>query len=503
MTDKMKKAISIVAAMMAAVILFTGCQSTPEQPVVIGKDMEQMLEKAQDDTNGTKIADLNLPSENYTYFSQGSDERLKINIDAQIITPESDVMPMAKTQKTGFSQELVTQVFDYLFPEEKPYWNENSLPTKGELEEQILNLKRQIAEESYDTGEFTREDMQARLETLEKQYETAPETASEKTVSDGTMQPFSRETHLGVKEGLRLSVSDSAGNLFFVQSFGADSDVLNENMLSYSTPTSSAYTMSGAVPLDNSGNAMGTDGEQVGISYMDATAQCDSFLAAIGYDDVYALSEAYLVNDAGLASVDDGTAAGAAEHYAYQFYYSRKYLGTRVATNVNALSSFDESNAAAEPWSYESLVFLVDENGIARIDWRNPVEIVEPLTADAGLISFDSAMEIFQKMIDPKFVPVVKVADDTDDPLATKTLSLEIHVSEIALGLVNIRYQNNGAYGILTPAYLFVGHTVASNESSGEQFVSYDMSSDFPEQSAIIMAINAIDGSIINMNAGY
>ena len=80
---------------------------------------------------------------------------------------------------------------------------------------------------------------------------------------------------------------------------------------------------------------------------------------------------------------------------------------------------------------------------------------------------------------------------------------MEINVSEIALALVNIRYQNNGAYGILTPAYLFVGHTVESMEISGEQFTSYDMSSDFPKQSAIIMAVNAIDGSIINMNAGY
>ena len=503
MRYNMKQAISIIAAMLAAVILFTGCQSTPEQPVVVQKDMEQMLEKAQDDTNGTKISALNLPSGNYVYSAQGSDERVKINVDAQIITPASDSMPMAKTQKTGFSQDLVTQVFAYLFPEEKPCWDENSLPTRGELEEQILNLKRQIAEESYDTEEFTKEDMQARLEALERQYETAPETASEKTVSDGTMQPYSRETHLGIKEGLHLSVSDSAGNRFLVQSFGSDSDALNENILSYSTPKSSGYTMSGAVPVDSSGNVTGTAGVKVNLSYADDIAQCDSFLTAIGYNDVYALSEAYLVNDAGLISVDDGANVGKAGNYAYQFYYSRHYQGTRVATNVNALSSFDEADAAAEPWSYESLVFLIDETGIVRIDWKNPIEIVEPLTDDTGLISFDSAMEVFQEMMDRKFVPVVKAADDVEDPLATKTLSMEIRVSEIALGLVNIRYQNNGAYGVLTPAYLFVGHMVEAKEVGGEPFISYDMRSDFPEQSAIILAINAIDGSVINMSAGY
>ena len=45
MRYKMKKTISIMAAMLAVVMFFTGCQATPEQPAVIGKDMEQMLEK--------------------------------------------------------------------------------------------------------------------------------------------------------------------------------------------------------------------------------------------------------------------------------------------------------------------------------------------------------------------------------------------------------------------------------------------------------------------------
>ena len=44
----MKKAISMIAAVLVVTIFFTGCQATPEQPAVIGKDMEQMLEKAQD-----------------------------------------------------------------------------------------------------------------------------------------------------------------------------------------------------------------------------------------------------------------------------------------------------------------------------------------------------------------------------------------------------------------------------------------------------------------------
>ena len=45
MSCKMKRAISLMAAMLAAALLPAGCQPTPEQPIVMQKDMEQMLER--------------------------------------------------------------------------------------------------------------------------------------------------------------------------------------------------------------------------------------------------------------------------------------------------------------------------------------------------------------------------------------------------------------------------------------------------------------------------
>ena len=54
MSCKMKRAISLMAAMLAAALLPAGCQPTPEQPIVMQKDMEQMLEKAQDTQSPAK-----------------------------------------------------------------------------------------------------------------------------------------------------------------------------------------------------------------------------------------------------------------------------------------------------------------------------------------------------------------------------------------------------------------------------------------------------------------
>ena len=41
------KAFKIVLTAVLTVVFITGCQATPEKPVVIQKDMEQMIEKAQ------------------------------------------------------------------------------------------------------------------------------------------------------------------------------------------------------------------------------------------------------------------------------------------------------------------------------------------------------------------------------------------------------------------------------------------------------------------------
>ena len=98
MRYNMKQAISIIAAMLAAVILFTGCQSTPEQPVVIGKDMEQMLEKAQDTQAPAEAQTLagqyGIP-ERWTQEWSGADGKLTLRVDAPITVPEN-AMPVVK-----------------------------------------------------------------------------------------------------------------------------------------------------------------------------------------------------------------------------------------------------------------------------------------------------------------------------------------------------------------------------------------------------------------------
>ena len=43
----MKKTIGAIGTMLLVIGLFAGCQATPQQPIVIQKDTEQMIEKAR------------------------------------------------------------------------------------------------------------------------------------------------------------------------------------------------------------------------------------------------------------------------------------------------------------------------------------------------------------------------------------------------------------------------------------------------------------------------
>lgn len=498
------KIVSIALAAMT-VFCFTACQATPKQDVVVGKDTERMVEKAQDADNGTKLPDLNLPVENYTYSAVGSDERLTINIDAKVTAPENGTISMAKTSmKGGFSQETVTKAFNYLFPDEKPTIQQaGETITKDELEEQILNLKKQIADKSYDTQEFTEEDMKNQLKKLEEQYKTAPETAGEKVVSDGTMQPYSKETHLGVTNGYILDVEDSNGHSLQVRAFGENANSMNYDRLTYYVMGAYDYNMSGAVQISDDGDIPDAVKAKLTMSYDAAKEQAASFLAAVGIGNDYVLSECYIVSDVGLASVDGGVNEGKVGNYGYKLFFSRMYKGAMIATNVCALSSISESENVADLWRSEVLSITIDNDGIVQIDWGSPLEITEEVTEDTGLITFDAAIDIFQKMVDTKFVPDIKMNDNNDSYGIAKVLSAEINVNEIRLGLVNTRYQNAAHEGVLTPCYLFYGHKVEKSVMDGKEYVYYDIGSDFSGQSAIIMAINAVDGSVINMAAGY
>ena len=219
---KMGKAISIVAV-LATAMLFSGCQTTPDEPVVVGKDMEQMLEKAQDETpqrdeslGGSALSDrLNVP-EVYQVADEYYDGRLSLHANAQIQLPEANQIPSVRVSAGEFDQDRVNALYDVLVEGTQMYTRSDEL-TKAQLEKQILSRKEYIERiksgDSFGDESPDLELEENKLKELEAAYQTAPETIVS-VAADATLQAS--------KNGgtaVNLTGEDAKGNVI---TFSAD-----------------------------------------------------------------------------------------------------------------------------------------------------------------------------------------------------------------------------------------------------------------------------------------
>ena len=97
-----KKVMGICLALALAVTALAGCQKTPDNPIVIGKDHEQMMEQAQlgqptDDPIAEQIGAM----EQYTLDSplKNAVGNLEVSVDAAVVVPNSSKMTTAKVDR--------------------------------------------------------------------------------------------------------------------------------------------------------------------------------------------------------------------------------------------------------------------------------------------------------------------------------------------------------------------------------------------------------------------
>ena len=106
----MKRAISILLSATITLSLFTGCQQTPENPIVIGKNLDKLLETAQDTEDVSEsitqpqaetsehetnmfIMNLGIP-QNLKLESISAKGKLLVHTDASIILPQPIKCPL-------------------------------------------------------------------------------------------------------------------------------------------------------------------------------------------------------------------------------------------------------------------------------------------------------------------------------------------------------------------------------------------------------------------------
>lgn len=456
----------LVAAGVAA------CQKTPDSPIVVGKNNEKLIEKAVTSRDTPFSAPSRYSADEPLTNPQGS---LTVNVDAAVIVPNSDGLSTARVEKHLFTEAECQTYIAALFDGQTTY-SGDVFETKAYYQQTILDWQRQLALE---TDEQKRQEVQGSLTKFQMAMESLPE-------GEGLVEaPIEFSTTLSGVPTIFLVSDGNDGK--YRKIFIENNSSTNQYRLIYSigqndyAKIGNLWNVAVRSDIKHGTDEYGSPDllPAPSIEQNQAVNAANELLSLMGVSD-YSYKTSSLVF---------GSINGTVQK-AYRLSYSR-ILGNNSFTLTSAPAGGggaidDGKGGHIEGWEYESMTFLVNNDGIVSMEWINPYDVSEVITNNTSMMDFNDVMDIFNKMI------VVTNAYLSDD------MSKTINVDRIELGLMRITDPATRSSGLVIPVWDFFGN-VTTAFKNGEK--SYSELDDDPLNS--VLAINAIDGTLVDRSRGY
>lgn len=504
-------------AAVVVTLLLAGCAKNPDSDIVVHKNMENLINEAQQtDVSKAEVEDLQQFDH---YEADFSDEGLHVTVhaDADVDIPQTDKLSVFRVKQHTFTNADIEPFRQAFFGDAEIYDGIlMSQETKSDLEPQIANCRARLDEiaNRKTHNEDDRQQMileyQKELDALQTRYEAAPfETAL--VPSDGKLQNVAEKlasgenqtywkwlSELGSEEVVEMRTADNHASLF----------VLNNpdygNCLIYSaSPVGTEFmTVLGTMYKHNLKNAktkLGSDlplldggidpstkltpipNDSAELSQTDAQKQAEDFLQKVGLGD-FAFSEGgkyqvYL----DLRSKDGNEY----KQTCYVLHYYRCFDGVMLdqASGMKFAEGWEGDSYRKQQWGGESVEFMINDAGIVGFSWNAPLDIMETVVDHAALQPFETIRETFEKMM-----PM------TGANPVPEELGSEISIDRVTLSYSRISEKDSFDTGLIIPVWGFRGIRKEFLVSEG-----YAMNPNYSTQ----MAINAIDGSVIDSALGY
>lgn len=468
----MKKILFVLLAVLMALPSFTACQKTPESPIVVGKDNEKLIEKAVASSDTPFSAPSRYSADEPLTNPQGS---LTVNVDAAVIVPNSDGLSTARVEKHLFTEAECQTYIAALFDSQTTY-SGDVFETKAYYQQTILDWQRQLALE---TDEQKRQEIQGSITKFQMAMGSLPE-------GEGLVEaPIEFSTTLSGVPTIFLVSDGSDGK--YRKIFIENNSSTNQYRLIYSIGQNS-YAEIGNLwnTAVKSDIKYGTDEygspdllPTPAIAQSQAVDAANALLSLMGV-----IGYSYKTSTLVFGKIN-GTL-----QKAYKLSYSR-VLGnnsfTLASDPAGGGGAMDDGKGGfIEGWEYESLTFLVNNDGIVSMEWINPYDVSEVITDNTTMMDFNKIMDIFNKMI------VVTNAYLSDD------MSKTINIDRIELGLMRITDPATRNTGLVIPVWDFFGDVTNALENGEQPYSELD---DDPLNS--VLTINAIDGTLVDRSIGY
>ena len=431
----------------------------------------------------------------YTFDYVSDNGRLTIHADADVYLPVRGAISMARIKQVNFTDEFMKKAFDVAFDGETAYVpnTQTYVPSKKEIAEDIAYYQELVDTGRTDEKLLTEEEALTLIEELKDQFQDAPDEpyTIDAPIADGTVQ--TREYHNGLgnvisrevlayndNTSLQISSQSSEDGMplygWYTHEIGPDDSRVGVGGSEEGFYLSGWYSPNIAYRISSSDTEL-----RYGQSFSaaDAVEQCKAYMDALGVTDVMPFRDCTVF----IASSGDQVKA------MYYLDFVRTAAGSPVAL-VPIIQCEDGYDMYEIPWRYETIQFLVDDTGVRTCQWFERVEPTEIISTDVQTISYEEAIKIFENMS----VITYEGKTKTDDGVY---VYYDLYADQIELSLLRIREQNApDKSGLYVPAWIFYGERVKQyNEHM-------DISPD-GYLTTILFAINADDGSIIDLSKGY
>ena len=485
----------------------TACEKQSDESLAAPKNMERLASAAAEtavEENSLEKQKETIP-QTYRFEYENNDNTLAISVNAPVHTPEGAGLSTYQAVEGNISQELATNIYNYLFPDGKTYIFTGTDRTKSVIQDDIEELEQWIEEVKADdtldddTKQDSIQDMQSIIANYEQEYKNAPkQSTKKKTAVDSTLQK-NESPDSGQDYDSMLYCETENGSSLSIYSYPSTSTnysgIYYNRLASYDKTGirySPAYQT--AVTEENLETLLAQS--SMNLSYDDARKTAESFLEAAGINPSLlqvSLMKGILPSDSGNKYLEQSSISLESEYSAYHFVYNRVLEQAEIACTKQTSYQTDSKNEnpASLAWNSETIDIIISDNGIEEIKWLHPLTKIKQLSDNSKLLSFENASAIFEKTAPVIYQNYLTQAKSSDLKQVYK-----LQVNSIKLSLLKIRDNEDEKSGFLVPAWIFYG-TWEQKHDNSDKWKTYD------ESPYILLAINALDGSVIGPMDGY
>ena len=468
----MKKMMNLFVA-FALIISLTGCQKTPESPIVVGKDYEEMINQALlGQPTDDSIAEQIKAMEKYTLETPLTNAvgNVEVYVDADVVVPDSSKMTTVKVSRHSFTKEECVKYIQTLFNGQKTYSGQVSV-AKPKLLKRIEDAQMELQEAIEQGDEKMIELCQETLDKYQRELESYGE-------GDGLVETpveftIYKENYNEEKMYLVSDGSDGIYRSIKIRNhdeFKTYELIYNVSKDGY-PEISEVYNMTMESELNFGTEMIGNPNDLPELikSEEDAISDANQMLSDLGIHDFSAKDI-----DIVFGRINDKV------QKAYRISFTRTISGVSFNYNSIGLSSgdaVDDGKGGKTPiWGSETVSFIVTDDGVVQFEISNPLEVHEIVTEYTKMKDFESIMDIFKKMI------LIVHANVPEGEIR------KMEIDRIELGLMRVLEPNSLDTGVVIPVWDFYGRLKVE---------------DYEDHDKIYLTINAIDGSIIDRRLGY